>query len=91
MEDVISEQGKSLKLGLYTHYKGMLYEVMGITLHSETLEELVLYRALYGKYGMWVRPLKMFCEDVTIDGKTMPRFKYVGRPGFVSPELAGKR
>jgi hypothetical protein len=85
MEDVISDQGKALQLGLYKHYKGLMYEVTSVALHSETLEELVVYRALYGKYGLWVRPLKMFCENVVIDGVSRPRFEYIGRPGFVSP------
>lgn len=69
---------KTLKLGKYEHYKGNHYEVVGIAKHSETLEELVVYRALYGEFGLWVRPLKMFIENVEINGKTMPRFKYLG-------------
>jgi cyclomaltodextrinase / maltogenic alpha-amylase / neopullulanase len=66
------------KLGEYRHYKGNKYEVIGIATHSETLEELVVYRALYGERGLWVRPLTMFLEEVEVDGKRMPRFQYMG-------------
>ena len=72
----------SLKLGKYRHFKGKFYEVIGVARHSETLEELVVYRALYdseefGKNALWVRPKKMFMEKVTVDGKKIPRFKYL--------------
>lgn len=67
-----------IKPGKYRHYKGKEYEVIGIARHSETLEELVMYRALYGERDMWVRPLTMFFEEVEIDGKKMPRFRYFG-------------
>ena len=60
--------------GRYRHYKGGEYEVIGAVRHSETLEVLVLYRALYGQSGLWVRPHAMFFETVTIDGVTRPRF-----------------
>jgi len=60
--------------GRYRHYKGNEYEVVDMVRHSETLEWMVLYRALYGDHGLWVRPAAMFAEDVTIDGKTQPRF-----------------
>ncbi|MGN2252738.1 DUF1653 domain-containing protein [Frateuria sp. GZRe12] len=60
--------------GVYRHYKGQRYEVLGVARHSETLEELVVYRALYGEYGLWVRPMAMFSETVTIDGEPVPRF-----------------
>jgi len=69
---------KVLKSGLYQHYKGNQYEVIDVVRHSETEEELVLYRALYGERGLWVRPLEMFKESVNIDGLCMPRFEYVG-------------
>ena len=62
----------------YRHYKGNLYEVVGVARHSETLEEMVVYRALYGEGGLWVRPMGMFLENVTVDGKTVPRFAYTG-------------
>lgn len=68
---------KKLKKGKYKHYKGNLYEVIGEARHSETLEELVVYRALYGDFSLWVRPKKMFLEDIEIEGKKMPRFEFV--------------
>ncbi|WP_371329005.1 DUF1653 domain-containing protein [Polaromonas sp. AER18D-145] len=60
--------------GLYRHYKGLLYEVLGTARHSETLEPLTLYRALYGEHGLWVRPAAMFNEEVDINGVRQPRF-----------------
>ena len=60
--------------GLYKHYKGMLYEVVGTVRHSEDLSPMTLYRALYGEHGLWVRPAAMFNEDVVIDGVQQPRF-----------------
>ncbi|MDD3102443.1 MAG: DUF1653 domain-containing protein [Patescibacteria group bacterium] len=68
-----------LKLGKYRHYKEKEYEVIGIAKHSETLEELVVYKKLYGDHDLWVRPLKMFIENVEVNGKKMPRFKYIGK------------
>ncbi len=69
-----------MKTGTYKHYKGKLYEVIGVAKHSETLEELVVYKALYQPEGenLWVRPLKMFMEEVEVNGKKMPRFEYQG-------------
>lgn len=64
--------------GRYRHYKGMLYEVVGTVRHSETLEPLTLYRALYGTHGLWVRPAAMFNEEVVIDGVRQPRFAWIG-------------
>lgn len=64
-----------LRLGKYKHYKGKEYEVIGIARDSETLEWLVVYKALYGDNGLWVRPTKMFLENVEGDE---PRFKYIG-------------
>ena len=60
--------------GLYRHYKGMLYEVVGTVRHSESLEPMTLYKALYGEQGLWVRPAAMFNEEVVIDGVKQPRF-----------------
>ena len=60
--------------GLYRHYKGGLYEVLGTARHSETLDPLVVYRALYGAHGLWVRPAAMFTETVVISGVRQPRF-----------------
>lgn len=67
----------TIQPGLYKHYKGPEYQVYALVRHSETEEELVLYKALYGDYGLWVRPLSMFTELVTIDGKSLPRFQFV--------------
>jgi hypothetical protein len=63
--------------GLYRHYKGGLYEVIDTVRHSESLEPMTLYRALYGQRGLWVRPAAMFQESVTIDGVTQARFTAV--------------
>jgi len=63
--------------GLYRHYKGGEYEVVGTVRHSETLEPMTLYRALYGQRGLWVRPAAMFLETVDIDGVVQPRFRKV--------------
>lgn len=69
---------QEVKIGKYRHFKGNEYEVLYIAKHSETLEELVVYRALYGEGEVWVRPLKMWNERVERDGKTFPRFTYIG-------------
>jgi len=63
--------------GLYRHYKGNDYEVLGVATHSETEEVVAVYRALYGEFGLWVRPLAMFEESVEIDGVVTPRFARV--------------
>lgn len=65
--------------GLYRHYKGNLYEVVDTVRHSETLEPMTLYRALYGERGLWVRPAAMFAEQVVIDGIPQPRFAKITR------------
>ena len=67
-----------IKPGKYRHFKGNLYEVIGIARHSETREEMVVYRALYGEYGLWVRPAVMWTETVDRDGYHGPRFQYIG-------------
>ena len=67
-----------IKCGKYRHFKGGEYEVLGIARHSETEEELVVYRALYGAGGLWVRPAAMWNETVERDGKTYRRFTYIG-------------
>lgn len=68
----------NIKPGKYRHYKNLNYEVIGIARHSETLEKLVIYKALYGEKGFWVRPLEMFTELVEVNGISQPRFSYVG-------------
>ena len=70
----LSPEARNLKLGIYQHYKGNKYQVLGVAIHSETLEEMVIYKALYGEEITWVRPLKMFLENVEVDGKSKPRF-----------------
>ncbi len=65
------------KLGKYKHFKGHEYEVLGVAKHSETLEDMVIYRALYGRKQTWVRPLSMFKDKVQKDGKKVPRFEYL--------------
>lgn len=67
----------SIKPGRYRHFKGNEYEVLYLAKHSETLEEMVVYRALYGEGGIWVRPAAMWAETVTRDGKTQPRFAFI--------------
>lgn len=66
-----------MKIGKYKHYKGGIYEVIGVAKHSEDLEEMVVYRALYGNNDLWVRPKEMFLENVEREGKVVPRFEYL--------------
>lgn len=71
----LSAEAQSIHIGSqYQHFKGFLYQVIAIARHSETLEEMVVYQALYGERGIWVRPVKMFLEQVCRDGKVHPRF-----------------
>ena len=64
--------------GIYKHFKGNNYELLEIATHSETLEQMVVYKALYGEGGVWVRPLSMWNEKVEVDGELVSRFRYVG-------------
>ncbi len=66
-----------IKLGMYQHYKGNEYKVIGVATHSETEEKLVVYQPQYGAMDLWVRPLAMFSETVERDGKVIPRFKFL--------------
>lgn len=68
----------TVKIGRYRHYKGKEYTVIGVARHSETEEELVVYRKEYDDHGLWVRPKDMFLEHVEIDGKMIPRFAFLG-------------
>jgi len=70
-----------IKPGLYKHRNGNLYQVIGVARHSETLEKLVVYQALYGSYGIWVRPANLFSEEVEVEGKKQSRFEFVGQGG----------
>ncbi|MFI3142093.1 MAG: DUF1653 domain-containing protein [Clostridia bacterium] len=67
-----------IKLGKYRHFKGNEYEVIAIAKHSEDLSEFVVYKALYGEGGTWVRPASMWNEIIERDGKTFPRFEFIG-------------
>jgi len=71
--------------GRYRHYKGKEYEVLGVAKHSETEEEFVVYRALYGERGLWIRPAAMFLERVVVDGRSVPRFQFLGSPTDMKP------
>ena len=64
--------------GIYQHFKGNRYKVLFCARHSETVEEMVVYQALYGEKGFWVRPAQMFLETVAHNGETVPRFSYIG-------------
>ncbi|PRB82181.1 DUF1653 domain-containing protein [Pseudomonas sp. MYb185] len=66
-----------LKPGRYRHYKGRDYQVIDVARHSETGEQLVVYRTLYGDFDLWVRPLDMFTEEIEVGGKTHPRFTFI--------------
>ena len=67
----------NLENGIYKHYKGNLYEVLGVARHSETEEQHVVYKTLYGDYSMWIRPLAMFVEQVEVNGELVARFEFV--------------
>ena len=67
----------SLKLGTYQHYKGNLYQVLGLGRHTETEEPMVVYQALYGDYKLWIRPLSLFLEPIEKNEKKVPRFKFI--------------
>ena len=67
-----------MKQGHYRHYKGSEYTVIGVARHSETEEELVVYRQDYGERGLWVRPKEMFQETIEVEGQMVPRFEYLG-------------
>ena len=73
----MTQQLQSIPQGIYRHYKGSLYQVLHMAKHSETEEELVVYRCLYGEYDVWVRPLAMFTESIEVNGKEVPRFELI--------------
>ena len=66
--------------GYYRHFKGREYEVLDVVKHSETTETMVLYRALYGDFGLWVRPLESFVSEVEVEGESRPRFALISKP-----------
>jgi cupin 2 domain-containing protein len=80
-----------LQPGRYRHYKGNEYSVLGVARHSESLEELVVYRPEYGERGLWVRPWQMFSEMVDVNGQAVPRFQPLGSTASASDELAAPR
>lgn len=75
--DALPPMGPPIATGLYLHYKGGRYEVLGVVRHSESLQEMVLYQALYGENGLWVRPRAMFEGQVEVDGTRVARFARV--------------
>lgn len=79
----------SIPLGRYRHYKGNEYSVLGVARHSETQEEQVVYRPEYGEHGLWVRPKQMFLETVLVEGREVPRFRYLGQPHESSGAVVG--
>jgi len=74
----LSKNNNPISLGTYRHYKGNEYEVIGFSKHSETLEDMVIYKPLNGENGTWVRPLSMWENTIEIDGKAVKRFEYIG-------------
>ncbi|MFS1701923.1 DUF1653 domain-containing protein [Alteromonas sp. AMM-1] len=68
-----------IKPGVYQHYKGNNYEVIGVARHSEDESQVVVYRPMYGEGALWVRPLDMFTEQVSVNGRSVERFRYIGQ------------
>jgi hypothetical protein len=75
-----------IETGFYQHYKGGLYEVKALARHSEDLSPYVVYQALYGEMGLWIRPAAMFAETIEINGLLQKRFNYIGKT--LNPSLA---
>ena len=73
----VMDKRLNVPLGIYKHYKGGRYEVIGVALHSETKESLAVYRACEGEHGLWVRPLSMFIAEVVVENATVPRFRFI--------------
>lgn len=76
-----------MHLGLYQHYRGNFYQVLGVCRHEETLEEMIVYRALYADFGLWVRPRAVFESKVNSDGKEVPRFRFIRALDVQMPAL----
>lgn len=79
-----------MQLGLYQHYNGKFYHVIGICRHTESLEEMVVYRGMYGDFGLWVRPKAMFLEKVIHQGQERARFQFIHELGTEAPKLREK-
>ncbi|MBN9543319.1 MAG: DUF1653 domain-containing protein [Alphaproteobacteria bacterium] len=77
-----------MKLGIYEHYSGKKYRVLGLARHTETLEEMVVYHSLYGDYGIWVRPKAMFEETVEINNQVQSRFTFLSEVFNCAPEFS---
>jgi hypothetical protein len=77
-----------IPLGVYRHYKGYQYEVIGFAKHSETLEDMVIYKALYGERGTWVRPLSMWDNPIELNGQTVKRFEYLSENGECDGQIS---
>lgn len=86
--DPFFDKIQDMNLGIYRHYKGNFYRVIGAARHTETLEELVVYQSLYGDFGIWVRPLSMFLEEVEWEGRAVPRFVFYCDAGKEPPAFA---
>src|SRR3954463_14165599 len=82
-----SDPMTTVRPGRYRHFKGNEYTVIGVAHHSETKEELVVYRQEYGEHGLWVRPKQMFLETVKVDGQDVPRFQHLGSEGEKGREI----
>jgi hypothetical protein len=80
----------TIEIGLYQHYKGQHYQVLGLARHSETLEPMVVYQALYADYRLWVRPLAMFHEKVLWNNEEIPRFKFINKTVTALPAVRKK-
>lgn len=80
----------SIPMGRYRHYKGQHYELIAIARHSETEEDMAVYRTLYGNFDMWVRPLAMFLDNIERDGQTVPRFAFDPESQATPHALAGR-
>jgi hypothetical protein len=76
-----------MQLGLYQHSNGNFYHVIGVCRHVETLEEMVVYRGMYGDFGLWVRPKNMFLETIIHEGQERPRFQFIREVGTEAPKL----
>ncbi len=76
-----------MKLGIYRHYKGNLYQVLGVGSHTESGEIVVIYQALYDSFGLWLRPLEMFEGEIEIDGSRRKRFIFVSAPLETQPQM----